>query len=133
MSLPISQQDLASPFRKLSGTLRYTKSGHVAYPNLSGDTSTGHDNVVGDLLFRTIVNDTVNRVFKEGDASEAREIERDLGRINRNVDYYNRPQNYTGSGFDFESIKTAEDAVRAANDPRVRQFLGSKAQHTPYH
>lgn len=62
---------------------------HVAFPNLTGDTPTGHDNPPGEYLFRTIVLNEAQTLFKETDSTELYAQEKSLSILTNDPAYSN--------------------------------------------
>ncbi|MCJ2111937.1 hypothetical protein MKK64_12100 [Methylobacterium sp. E-025] len=100
---------------------------HVEFPDFSGDTRIGHDNAVGDYLFRTITIDTANRLFGNHDSDENAARTSDLADANQN-------DAFLASGIKLDQINNTAQAINILRDENsgIKQFLSPKAQKDEY-
>ncbi|WP_238258745.1 hypothetical protein, partial [Methylorubrum podarium] len=96
---------------------------HVAFPDLTGDAPGGHNNPVGDYLFRAATIDISDRLFGQHATDENISMAEDLNRAQENPDFIE-------SGINLSGIATAGQVLSALqnNSNNIRSFLDPKGQ-----
>ncbi|CAL79846.1 hypothetical protein BRADO6198 [Bradyrhizobium sp. ORS 278] len=122
MTLTLTNPDTgrSSTYTEPFGVVGMHEFDHIQFPQLSGETGErgGHNNLVGDYLFRTIVGDQVKQLYGPVETQETFERLNDLAALQK----WNRQ-------IDWASITNAAQAKNAMdNNPAIQSWLPSMAQ-----